>query len=430
LFPRDLSRYSCCGSRGQSRGAVRLAVAALVVEFRPSAGLAEVVARVRLHHLLYPNPHTTSTTSRVSSTPTTTPTPPTLATAAMHTYAAPHCPPVQSALAEMWSGWPTYQAQHDTNLPDGSSGCSSPDEDMSEWGEDDFSADASPDEDERTGEEGWPGEDPFGTGASPSEGEATGMHEWRGEHRHSEDEEADEEGREDGDSHDEEADGESGEDGDSVDEGTNESDFDSLSDEDSHSIDGDNGMTLADRWAQWAADSGPDTPRAANSTKASTLTAAAESVTEDWPTKAGPETISKPLIIHLRFRQLQQPEAAGDCRPDYTLTARSGITFHEVRTMARRYLQIPIRPNKQPIIFARVLSWEKDFAMRGGTRYASTLGCSQPMRRIEGGENGWRAFLDEVRQELSDRRRRNMRWPWYKGEGSEEPVIEVTGHSG
>jgi len=43
LFPRDLRRYSCCGFRGLSRGAVRLSVAALVVEFRPSARPVKVV---------------------------------------------------------------------------------------------------------------------------------------------------------------------------------------------------------------------------------------------------------------------------------------------------------------------------------------------------------------------------------------------------
>ena len=43
LFPRGLRRCSCCGRRGLSRGAVRLSIAALVVEFRPSARSVKVV---------------------------------------------------------------------------------------------------------------------------------------------------------------------------------------------------------------------------------------------------------------------------------------------------------------------------------------------------------------------------------------------------
>jgi len=37
VVPGDPRRYSCCGRRGQSRGAGRFSVAALVIAFRPSA---------------------------------------------------------------------------------------------------------------------------------------------------------------------------------------------------------------------------------------------------------------------------------------------------------------------------------------------------------------------------------------------------------
>jgi len=37
VIARGLCRYSCCGRRGLSRGAVRLLVAVIVAEFQPSA---------------------------------------------------------------------------------------------------------------------------------------------------------------------------------------------------------------------------------------------------------------------------------------------------------------------------------------------------------------------------------------------------------
>jgi len=51
LFPRGLRRYSCCGRRGLSCGAVRLSVATLVVKFRPSARPVKVVVGVGVSFL-------------------------------------------------------------------------------------------------------------------------------------------------------------------------------------------------------------------------------------------------------------------------------------------------------------------------------------------------------------------------------------------
>ena len=52
VVPHGSSRYSCCGRRGLSRGVVRLFVAALVVEIRPSARSVKVVVGElgRLHN--------------------------------------------------------------------------------------------------------------------------------------------------------------------------------------------------------------------------------------------------------------------------------------------------------------------------------------------------------------------------------------------